>query len=88
MASTTRYEKVGSDTDDAASTESLLPDEGHYIPQRRQTKLWTILNGLLFFSSLVFFGFGYIQRHPSELEMMRRTSFFCKSATFLSCFTN
>ncbi|OAQ99428.1 hypothetical protein LLEC1_05538 [Akanthomyces lecanii] len=72
-----RYEKVSSDTD-ASSTENLLSEahEHHYLRPAPRSRLWPILNVALFCASLGFFAFGYLQSHPSDLEMMKRTSFY------------
>lgn len=73
-----RYEKVSSDTD-ASSTENLLSEgqEHHYPRPTVRSRLWPILNIVLFCASLGFFTLGYLQSHPSNLEMMKRTSFYC-----------
>ncbi|KAM0738168.1 hypothetical protein ACQRIT_007360 [Beauveria bassiana] len=83
-----RYEKIGSDTD-ASSTESLLSDpeehhytrptaseEHHYMRPTARSRAWTIFNSVLFCASISFFTLGCIQRYPSNLEMMKRTSFY------------
>ncbi len=73
-----RYEKVSSDTD-ASSTENLLSEahEHHYPRPTIRSRLWPTLNVALFCASLGFFTLGYLQSHPSNLEMMKRTSFYC-----------
>lgn len=78
-----RYEKIGSDTD-VSSTENLLPEphEHHYTRPTAPSRLWPILNGLLFCASLGFFTLGYFQRYPSSFEMMKRTSFYCTFTSF------
>lgn len=77
-----RYEKLGSETD-AGSAENLLSEETYYRAQPRSW-LWTILNGVVFCASLGFFTVGYLQTHPSELEMMKRTSFYCESTAVVT----
>ncbi|TQV93673.1 hypothetical protein V2A60_004154 [Cordyceps javanica] len=71
------YEKLGSDTD-GSSTEQLLweSEEHHYRRPTARWRLWTILNTVLFCASLGFFTLGYLQAHPTDLEMMKRTSFY------------
>lgn len=46
---------------------------------RRKLPLWSIANCLLFLVSVVTFILSYLQTHPSEFEMLKQTSFYCKT---------
>lgn len=82
------YEKVASESDNA-STERLLNEESHgfdtsshrhsNIPIYRRAQSWTIVNAIMLCISVIFFISAYLQSHPSELEMLKRTSFYCKT---------
>lgn len=65
-----------SETDNESS--EYLIEKPFERKARRKLPLWSIANGLVFLASVVTFIVSYLQTHPSEFEMLKRTSFYCK----------